>query len=330
MKVSVVIPTLNGRDQLAACLDAMTATAPGVEVIVVNGPSADGTTGMVRDRDDVDVLVEVSDRTVNVARNAGIEVATGDVIAFVDFDRQVGETWLEGLKNGLKRAPVVTGPTHRAIRAGHTTEEHEERTVAGRRVSYFDGGNVAFNAGLLRELDGFDEYLATGGARDAAHRLAGMGHRVAWVPEMCVTEAQDGADSETDWGWKYRGLAYRLVKNYGIRPRVVTSTLSHAARDSLTVARDVFGGDARPTTWIGNGRDVLTGIVTGGSDGLVARARDRSSSRNPHGLSTRADRAVARYDWRQEGAGFDGDPDEGSGDSDGRRDVDRPEPSDSS
>lgn len=76
MDLSVVVPTLNGRDRLAACLDALAAHAPEAEVIVANGPSADGTTGMVRDRDDVDVLVEISDRTVNVARNAGIEVAT--------------------------------------------------------------------------------------------------------------------------------------------------------------------------------------------------------------------------------------------------------------
>jgi len=46
---------------------------------------------MVRDRDDVDVLVEISDRTVNVARNAGIEVATGDIVALVDYDNRIGE-----------------------------------------------------------------------------------------------------------------------------------------------------------------------------------------------------------------------------------------------
>jgi len=110
MDLSVVVPTLNGRDRLAACLDALAAHAPEAEVIVANGPSADGTTGMVRDRDDVDVLVEISDRTVNVARNAGIEVATGDIVALVDYDNRIGEGWLDAVRAGLDDADVVTGP----------------------------------------------------------------------------------------------------------------------------------------------------------------------------------------------------------------------------
>ncbi|MFC6771068.1 glycosyltransferase family 2 protein, partial [Halorubrum pallidum] len=110
MDLSVVVPTLNGRDRLAGCLDALAAHAPEAEVIVANGPSADGTTGMVRDRDDVDVLVEISDRTVNVARNAGVEVATGDAIAVVDYDHRIGESWIDGVHSGLDEADVVTGP----------------------------------------------------------------------------------------------------------------------------------------------------------------------------------------------------------------------------
>jgi glycosyltransferase involved in cell wall biosynthesis len=73
MQLSVVVPTLNDREHLGATLDALAERVPSAEVIVANGPSTDGTTGMVRDRDDVDLLVEVSDRVPNVVRNAGIE-----------------------------------------------------------------------------------------------------------------------------------------------------------------------------------------------------------------------------------------------------------------
>ena len=90
MDLSVVVPTLNGRDRLATSLDSLATHAPDAEVVVVNGPSADGTTGMVRDRDDVDVLVELSARTLNVARNAGIQAATGDAVAFLGYAFAVG------------------------------------------------------------------------------------------------------------------------------------------------------------------------------------------------------------------------------------------------
>jgi glycosyltransferase involved in cell wall biosynthesis len=338
MELSVVVPTLNGRDRLAACLDALATHAPESEVIVANGPSADGTTGMVRDRDDVEVLVEVSDRTVNVARNAGIEVATGDAVALVNYDNRIGEGWLDAVRSGLADADAVTGPVTpiepsraagdaadgEAVDAadegdGSTPDVSdpnesapdgsdpgpERRTIAGRDVTYFAGGNVAFRRETLRDLDGFDEYLRTGGARDAAHRLARMDREVAWRGDLAATKelptpaAADGGRSAREWGWKYRALAYRLLKNYGVRPTVATRIGSHAAADALGAAADVVRGESTPSQWVATGRDVLVGLAGGNSDGLVARGRDRSPARNPNGLSKRADRAVAKYDRRE-------------------------------
>ena len=307
MDVSVVIPTLNGRDQLAASLDAITEHAPDVEVVVVNGPSADGTSGMVRDRDDVDVLVEIDERNVNVGRNAGIDRASGDVIALVEYDLTVEEGWLEALRQGIATVPedgdergAVTGPTHRRLRAGVTTETAELRDIRGREVRYFGGGNVAFRRQALEAIDGFDENLQTGGARDAAHRLAGLGYEVAWAPGMSVaTELEaDGGTHERDWGWRYRSLCYRLVKNYGLRPSILYRIVRHAGTDAIDSLGEVAEGEGRPTEWLGNGRDVLIGTVSGIGRGLAARLADRSPRRNPKGWSSRTDRAVAVHDRR--------------------------------
>jgi glycosyltransferase involved in cell wall biosynthesis len=303
MDLSVVVPTLNGRDRLAASLDALAEHAPDAEVVVVNGPSADGTTGMVRGRDDVDVLVEVSTRTLNVARNAGLATAAGDAVALLRYDLLVEPSWTEAVRAGLREAAAVTGPTPRA---GDPPNGPERTRLVDRAVTYFDGANVAFRTDALDALDGFDEYLETGGARDAAHRLAGMGFEVAWQEGMRAgseygsdggAEPHDGGNNQRPY-WKYRALAYRLVKNYGLRPTVVRRLASHAVSEGLDAAGELLRGDGRLTGFIGGGRDVATGTATGASDGLVARARDRSSTRNPHGLSTRADRAVACYDWR--------------------------------
>lgn len=303
MELSVVVPTLNGRDRLSACLDALATHAPHAEVIVANGPSADGTTGMVRERDDVDVLVEISDRSVNVARNAGIEVARGDVVALVDFDRRIQAGWRDGLADGLANAAVVTGPSL-AVSASdddsfdtEDAERPEHWTVAGRNVQYFTSGNAAFRRELLEKLDGFDEYLPVGGARDAAHRLAGLGYDVAWNDQMAVRrEPLPGAGR--DWGEKYRSMGYRLAKNYGVRPSVPRALAAHALGDARKKFREMLQGDGTPTAWVGNGWRVVSGVVDGATDGLVARAQDRSPARNPRGISVRNDRAVALYDRR--------------------------------
>ncbi len=303
MDLSVVVPTLNGREQLGDCLDALTATVPEAEVIVVNGPSADGTTGMVQDRDDVSALVELSERNVNVARNAGVAAATGDVVALVSYDRAVESSWGTALSAAFADgAGVVSGPTHRELRAGMTTETEETREIGGRRVTYFNGDNVAFRRSVLDDLDGFDEGIDVGGGRDAAHRLAGIGVDVAWRSDMSVRSSfsTDGGDAPDRWGEKYRSLAYRLFKNYGLRPTVIRRVVGHCLGDAYENGRAALRGDASPSAWFGNGRDVLRGVLGGTRAGLAARARDRTVRRNPHGVSARSDRAVRRYDWRGE------------------------------
>ncbi|MCQ4332242.1 glycosyltransferase [Natronomonas sp. F2-12] len=299
MELSVVVPTLNDRDELRGCLDAVAAEAPD-EIVVVNGPSTDGTSGMVRDREDVDVLVEIDDRNVNVARNAGIDRARGEAVAFLDPMATAESGWLEAAEGGLSEAGAVTGPTHERLGAGVATDTVEDRTIGGRAVTYFNGGNVAFSRDLLIELDGFDEYLETGGARDLAHRIAGVDSAVVWATGMCVSRetAADGGSTERDWRLRYRSLAYRLAKNYGPHPTVPFRTLRHAVTDAGAAFRDVAHGEAKPSAWFGNGRDVTVGSCRGYVDGLRARYTDRTPSRNPRGVSTRNDRAVAVHDRR--------------------------------
>jgi len=299
MDISVVVPTLNARDKLAGCLDALAEHAPDAELIVVNGPSSDGTTGMVRNRDDVDVLVELADRTINPARNAGTDRATRDVVAFVDHRHQIAPGWTDAVAAGLASTAGVTGPTRRRDGGADRTEP-DSRSFAGRTVTFFDPGNVAFSRQVLDDLDGFDESLETGGSRDLAHRAAASGHTIGWAENMKTTGglSADGGDPGYAPDQRYRSLAYRLGKNYGLRPTVARRLVGAAGRDAYVGLRDIFGGDRRPTWWLGTGRRVLAGLCGGIRDGLIARRRDSHPRRNPRGRSARADRAVTVYDWR--------------------------------
>lgn len=307
MEVSVVVPTLNSRERLRSCLDALAEVGPA-ETVVVNGPSADGTSGMCRKRTDVDVLVELDDRNIDVARNAGSDRARGDAIAFLDHGLRVEEGWLGAIRDGLTGADCVTGPAGERLRAGVVADSEESRTIGGQKVTYLNGGNCAFRRETLEAVDGFDEYLVIGGARDTAHRLASCEFDVSWEPSMRATRvaeevshlptlvADGGADR--DWRWRYRSLAYRLVKNYGLRPGVAFRVIRHAGADAWAALREVARGEARPSRWVADGREVIAGIVRGGVDGLRARYADRSCARNPNGWSSRADRAVSVTDRR--------------------------------
>ena len=185
MKLSVVVSTLNDRERLVSCLDALAERTPAeTERIVVNGPSSDGTTGLVRDRDDIDVLVEISERTPNVSRNAGLELATGDVVAFLDGEYTIDHGWYPAIDESIADGSgIVTGPV-----TGLPTDDGEQssQTIAGRTVTQFNGNNVAFDRSVLEALDGFDEYLTQAGDRDCAHRVAGLDFEVSWNAAMAA------------------------------------------------------------------------------------------------------------------------------------------------
>lgn len=89
--VSVVIPCFNTERYIAATLRAVRAQA-GVEleIIVVDDGSTDGSASLV-ERDFPEVrLLRKPNGGVAAARNAGIEAATGDWVAFCDAD----DIWL--------------------------------------------------------------------------------------------------------------------------------------------------------------------------------------------------------------------------------------------
>ncbi|MGQ3411668.1 glycosyltransferase family 2 protein [Natrinema sp. LN54] len=299
MELSVVVSTLNDRERLLSCLDALAERTPSsTEVIVVNGPSSDGTTGVVRERDDVEVLVEISERNPSVSRNAGLELATGDVVAFLDGEYAIDHSWYGAIEEAITdETAVVTGP----VTGGPVTADLQSpRRVAGQTVTLFHGDNVAFERSVLESLDGFDEYIEEESERDCAHRVAGLGHEVSWTATMAARceVGTDGGRADPDWGATYRSLSYRLAKNYGLRPTVLARTAGSALRDALSGVCRLASGEATPTGWVSDGTDVIANVTHGLWDGVRARYADRSSRRNPNGLSTRHDRAVRVYDRR--------------------------------
>ncbi|MFA9415738.1 glycosyltransferase family 2 protein [Natrinema sp. HArc-T2] len=315
MKLSVVVSTLNDRERLVSCLDALVERTPTeTEHIVVNGPSSDGTTGVVRDRDDIDVLVEISERNPNVSRNAGLELATGEVVAFLDGEYAIDHSWYSAIDESMAEGTdVVTGPvTGRPIHASQSSD-----SVAGQTITHFHGDNVAFDRAVLDAMDGFDEYLTQAGERDCAHRAASLDFEVSWNAAMavrCEIETAggasidsrrsspelrpDGGRADHDWGAAYRSLSYRLAKNYGLRPSVFARTAGSALREGAAGVSRLAAGEATPTGWFADGTDVVTNVTHGLWDGVRARFSDRSPRRNPNGLSQRHDRAVQVYDWR--------------------------------
>ena len=88
-KISVVIPTYNRADSILDCIRSVQdQTYQNLEIIVVDDGSQDGTEKLFEDFPDKRVIYHryTPNQGANHARNVGIQMATGNVIAFQDSD----------------------------------------------------------------------------------------------------------------------------------------------------------------------------------------------------------------------------------------------------
>lgn len=101
-RVSVIVPVYNSREYLPQCLSSIRGqTLDDIEVILVDDGSEDGSLDYALEEFDWGALsarvrsVEQLHRGPGVARNAGLELATGEYVLFVDSDDFIEPTLLE-------------------------------------------------------------------------------------------------------------------------------------------------------------------------------------------------------------------------------------------
>lgn len=103
--ISVIIPTLNEAANLAATLAPLRGVA-GVEVIVVDGGSSDGTVPL---GEAAGVRVVVAPPGRGRQQNQGAAVATGEILLFLHGDSILPAGFAEAVRGALHRPGVVAG-----------------------------------------------------------------------------------------------------------------------------------------------------------------------------------------------------------------------------
>jgi glycosyltransferase involved in cell wall biosynthesis len=89
-KLSIIIPVYNVQEYLANCIDSIiNQDYPFKEVILINDGSTDGSAKILEfykvNYPDL-IVIEKTNGGLSSARNAGLDIATGDFVTFVDSD----------------------------------------------------------------------------------------------------------------------------------------------------------------------------------------------------------------------------------------------------
>lgn len=89
-KISVIVPVFNVEKYLSPCIDSIiNQTYKNLEIILVNDGSTDSCPGICDDYAVIDnriTVIHQKNGGLSAARNAGLKIATGDFISFVDSD----------------------------------------------------------------------------------------------------------------------------------------------------------------------------------------------------------------------------------------------------
>jgi len=107
--ISVIVPVLNAASTLGRCVAALTRQdypADRVEWIVVDNGSDDGSLEVLRSVSEVRCLQEPRPGAY-AARNTGVSIASGDILAFTDPDCVVDAGWLRAVARAFEDPTVL-------------------------------------------------------------------------------------------------------------------------------------------------------------------------------------------------------------------------------
>lgn len=207
-KFSIIIPVYNRPDEVADLLDSLEAqTVRNFEVVLVE----DGSTVPCRAQADaarsrgLDVLYFAKDNEGrSIARNHGMERATGDYFVFFDSDCVIPPTYFETLAKALEASPTdcFGGPD-----AAHESFTTTQKAINFAMTSFLTTGGIrggkvqlekfvprTFNMGFSREV-----YERVGGFRemfsediDMSTRIRRAGFGIALLREVPVWHKRRG------------------------------------------------------------------------------------------------------------------------------------------
>ncbi len=118
IKVSVIIPVYNTEKYLEKCLDSVcNQTLSDIEIICINDASTDNSLDVLKQYAGKDSRIKIINFAENkgaaAARNAGIEIATGEYIGFVDSDDYIDIDFYEKLytqtHTDIKTSDIILG-----------------------------------------------------------------------------------------------------------------------------------------------------------------------------------------------------------------------------
>jgi len=193
--ISVIVCSYNGERTIRQCLDGLLRlNYRYYEVIVVDDGSTDGTAEIAQQYPFRTIRTE--NRGLSSARNAGLDAATGEIVAYIDDDAYPDPDWLKYLAMAFRTTdhagvggPNIPPPGDGliadcvAVAPGGPTHV----LVSDREAEHIPGCNMAFRKSCLESVGGFDaKFRVAGDDVDVCWRLQEREWSLGFSPAAVV------------------------------------------------------------------------------------------------------------------------------------------------
>lgn len=197
MKLSVIIPCLNGEATIAEQLEALAAQKweEPWELIVSDNGSTDRSMAIARNYEDRFPGFQIVDASARrggpYALNMGARAANSDKLACCDADDEVAPGWVAAMGEALSTYDIVCGrfkfdKFNEPHIAKRSADAWKDGLYTGRFLPGGGSGNFGVKRWLHDSVGGFDEYLPHGYDADYFWRVQLEGYALHYESEAVV------------------------------------------------------------------------------------------------------------------------------------------------
>jgi GT2 family glycosyltransferase len=218
LDLSIIVASYKRAEALELCLDDLAAqkTSKKFEVILVLQAYPAGESDRIKRKFEAALTLQVAEFPEGLgtsrARNTGLWMAQGEIVAFLDDDVRLPATWVDEmlkfyadpeiggvggfvghpghynpLRNTAYRLLGITSNRYRidwgGFNLGPATHPDEDQPAA-----WLSGGNMSFRRRAVQNIGGFDEALGSFWHEDVdlAHRVAKSGWKMISTARMAI------------------------------------------------------------------------------------------------------------------------------------------------
>jgi glycosyltransferase involved in cell wall biosynthesis len=194
--VSVIVPVFNNPEALAECIDTLyqqSYPADQFEIVVVDNASMPPLS-LSRQHSPTLTTVRCLTPGAYAARNAGVQVARGDILVFIDSDCLAESDWIASGVNALTANPdaVVGGEVAMLPPEAWSAVAYYQYLVGFFQQKNIEEKGFSATANLFCRrqqfmvVGGFDESLYSGGDREWCWRARHAGYGIVYAPAARV------------------------------------------------------------------------------------------------------------------------------------------------